>query len=109
MVFYIYDTPSKKSLSKPKTQPLIDYKEPKKKRKIAMSVDSMTRHMSPVNPAVYPHLTLVLLTIGIFFTAWFFVYEVTSTKITRDIFKNGTRKGKDQEDSDVEDVMIEEK
>lgn len=52
-----------------------------------MSVDSMTRHMSPVNPAVYPHLTLVLLTIGIFFTAWFFVYEVTSTKITRDIFK----------------------
>lgn len=52
-----------------------------------MGVESMTRYVSPVNPAVYPHLTLVLLTIGIFFTAWFFVYEVTSTKITRDIFK----------------------
>ncbi|MCL4129109.1 UNVERIFIED_CONTAM: hypothetical protein GTU68_058194 [Idotea baltica] len=52
-----------------------------------MGVESMTRYVSPVNPAVYPHLTLVLLTIGIFFTAWFFVYEVTSTKLTRDIFK----------------------
>ncbi|XP_044733212.1 transmembrane protein 258 [Chrysoperla carnea] len=47
----------------------------------------MTRYVSPVNPAVYPHLTLVLLGIGVFFTAWFFVYQVTSTKKTRDIFK----------------------
>ncbi|UYV76567.1 TMEM258 [Cordylochernes scorpioides] len=61
----------------------------------------MTRHVSPVNPAVYPHLSLVLLAIGIFFMAWFFVYpshidacilhntyyEVTSTKFTRDLFK----------------------
>lgn len=50
-------------------------------------IESMTRYMSPVNPAVFPHLTVVLLGIGIFFTAWFFVYEVTSTKFTRDIFK----------------------
>lgn len=48
---------------------------------------SMTRYVSPVNPAVFPHLTLVLLGIGIFFTAWFFVYEVTSTKQSRDIKK----------------------
>jgi cytochrome bd-type quinol oxidase subunit 1 len=47
----------------------------------------MTRYVSPVNPAVFPHLTLVLLGIGIFFTAWFFVYEVTSTKQSRDIKK----------------------
>lgn len=50
-------------------------------------IESMTRYVSPVNPAVFPHLTVVLLGIGIFFTAWFFVYEVTSTKFTRDIFK----------------------
>jgi cytochrome bd-type quinol oxidase subunit 1 len=50
-------------------------------------VASMTRYVSPVNPAVFPHLTLVLLGIGIFFTAWFFVYEVTSTKQSRDIKK----------------------
>ncbi|KTG44000.1 hypothetical protein cypCar_00003198 [Cyprinus carpio] len=47
----------------------------------------MTRYTSPVNPAVFPHLTVVLMAIGMFFTAWFFVYEVTSTKYTRDLYK----------------------
>ena len=47
----------------------------------------MSRYISPVNPTVFPHLTVVLLAIGMFFTAWFFVYEVTSTKYTRDIYK----------------------
>lgn len=47
----------------------------------------MVRYTSPINPAVFPHLTLLLLGIGIFFTAWFFVYEVTSTKLSRDLFK----------------------
>lgn len=50
-------------------------------------MESMTRYVSPVNPAVFPHLAIVLLGIGVFFTAWFFVYEVTSTKNTRYIFK----------------------
>ncbi|KYB24591.1 transmembrane protein 258 [Tribolium castaneum] len=48
---------------------------------------TMMRYVSPVNPAVFPSLTLVLLGIGVFFTAWFFVYEVTSTKQTRDLKK----------------------
>nr|XP_040133982.1 transmembrane protein 258-like [Ictidomys tridecemlineatus] len=52
-----------------------------------MELEAMTRYTSPVNPAVFPRLTVVLLTIGMFFTAWFFVYEVTSTKYTRDIYK----------------------
>nr|CAD7425256.1 unnamed protein product [Timema monikensis] len=52
-----------------------------------LEAESMIRYVSPVNPAVFPHLTVVLLGIGIFFTAWFFVYEVTSTKFTRHIFK----------------------
>lgn len=47
----------------------------------------MNPYMSPVNPAVFPSLAVVLLGIGLFFMAWFFVYEVTSTKYTRDIFK----------------------
>lgn len=34
----------------------------------------MSRYTSPVNPAVFPHLTVVLLAIGMFFTAWFFVH-----------------------------------
>ncbi|KAL5009669.1 hypothetical protein ScPMuIL_011974 [Solemya velum] len=51
------------------------------------AVESMNRYVSPINPAVFPHLTVVLLGIGIFFMAWFFVYEVTSNKFTRDIFK----------------------
>ena len=45
------------------------------------------RYLSPINPATYPHLALILLLIGLFFTAWFFVYEVTSTKYTRAIMK----------------------
>jgi hypothetical protein len=52
-----------------------------------ISVESMSRYVSPVNPSVYPHLSVLLLLIGTFFTAWFFVYEVTSTKITRDLSK----------------------
>ena len=45
------------------------------------------RYISPINPATYPQLAFVLLLIGLFFTAWFFVYEVTSTKFTRQIIK----------------------
>jgi len=52
-----------------------------------MDIESMSRYVSPVNPAIYPQLTFVLLAIGIFFAAWFFVYEVTSTKYTRDLPK----------------------
>jgi len=50
-------------------------------------IEQMNRYASPINPAVFPHLTIVLLSIGIFFMAWFFVYEVTSTKYSRDIYK----------------------
>ena len=45
------------------------------------------RYASPVNPAIYPHLALALLLIGLFVTAWFFVYEVTATKVERAISK----------------------
>ena len=48
------------------------------------------RFISPINPATYPHLALILLLIGLFFTAWFFVYEVTSTKYTRVLMKEIT-------------------
>ncbi|KAI5734828.1 hypothetical protein M8J77_010875 [Diaphorina citri] len=40
-----------------------------------INYESMQRYVSPVNPAIFPHLTILLLGIGIFFTAWFFVYE----------------------------------
>merc|ERR1712233_178195 len=56
-------------------------------RMTMLDIASMTRYVSPINPAVFPHLTIVLLGIGLFFTAWFFVYEVTSSKFTREIFK----------------------
>ncbi|CAG0917604.1 unnamed protein product [Notodromas monacha] len=48
---------------------------------------ALSRYVAPVNPAIFPHLTVVLLAIGLFFTAWFFVYEVTSTKYTKDLKK----------------------
>ncbi|XP_060249285.1 transmembrane protein 258-like [Meriones unguiculatus] len=52
-----------------------------------MDLEAMSRYTSPVNPAVFPHLIVVLLAIGMFFTAWFFVYEVTCTKYTGNIYK----------------------
>ncbi|XP_013192924.1 transmembrane protein 258 [Amyelois transitella] len=54
---------------------------------MSLEIESMVRYASPINPAIFPHLTLLLLGSGIFFTAWFFVYEVTSTKMSRDLFK----------------------
>lgn len=56
-------------------------------RSFQLNMESMSRYVSPINPSVYPHLSVVLLAIGLFFTAWFFVYEVTSTKFTREILK----------------------
>lgn len=52
-----------------------------------VSVETMERYVGPINPAVYPHLSCTLLGIGIFFMAWFFVYEVTSNKYTRNLLK----------------------
>ena len=44
-----------------------------------IAISSMSRYVSPINPAVFPHLSVVLLSIGIFFMAWFFVYPLTGT------------------------------
>lgn len=52
-----------------------------------LSVDSMSRYVSPINPAVFPHLTVVLLGIGIFFKAWFFVYPFLKYQKWREISK----------------------
>ena len=46
---------------------------------VSIPLDGLSRYVSPINPAVFPQLTLVLLGIGLFFTAWFFVYEVRLT------------------------------
>ena len=48
------------------------------------AIESMSRYVSPINPGVFPHLALVLLGIGLFFTAWFFVYEVTLRMFKKD-------------------------
>lgn len=45
---------------------------------------TMQRYVSPINPAVFPHLATVLLIIGTFFTAWFFIYVVSRTKNTKE-------------------------
>lgn len=43
-------------------------------------MESMIRYTSPIHPSVFPHLATVLLAIGTFFTAWFFVFEVSRPK-----------------------------
>ncbi|RNA11336.1 transmembrane protein -like [Brachionus plicatilis] len=51
------------------------------------SFEGMARYVSPINPAVYPKMTFLLMVIGLFFTAWFIVYEVTTNKKTRNLAK----------------------
>lgn len=43
-------------------------------------MENLSRYISPINPTVFPHLATVLLAIGTFFTAWFFVFEVSRPK-----------------------------
>lgn len=71
-------------------------------------MESMTRYVSPVNPAVsrlrlpsissltglycsifqiYPHIAIILLLIGCSMSAWFFVFEVSRTKGQKDTVK----------------------
>uniref|UniRef100_A0A915I271 Dolichyl-diphosphooligosaccharide-protein glycosyltransferase subunit TMEM258 n=1 Tax=Romanomermis culicivorax TaxID=13658 RepID=A0A915I271_ROMCU len=54
---------------------------------MGLSAESMDRYLSPVNPYMFPPLTFVLLGIGVFCMAWFFVYEVTSSKYSRNLLK----------------------
>ncbi|GMS79305.1 hypothetical protein PENTCL1PPCAC_1480, partial [Pristionchus entomophagus] len=53
----------------------------------AMDVSKMPRYVGPVNPSMYPSLTIGLCGLGALFMAWFFVYEVTSNKYTRSLAK----------------------
>jgi len=53
----------------------------------AVKMESMVRYASPVNPAVFPHLAILLCFIGVFFTAWFFIIEVNRPKSSSTIFK----------------------
>ncbi|VDD82875.1 unnamed protein product [Mesocestoides corti] len=50
-------------------------------------ISEMSRYVSPLNPALYPTLGMLLTAIGTFFMAWFFVYEITATKYVREFFK----------------------
>ncbi|XP_030385335.1 transmembrane protein 258 [Scaptodrosophila lebanonensis] len=47
-------------------------------------METMQRYVSPVNPAVFPHLATVLLIIGTFFTAWFFIFVVSRNKQSKE-------------------------
>ncbi|GAQ84044.1 hypothetical protein KFL_001740030 [Klebsormidium nitens] len=52
-----------------------------------MALSEMQRVHSPVDPVLYPLLAVVLITLGLLFTASFFIYEVTSSKFSRNIVR----------------------
>lgn len=52
-----------------------------------MDVSKMPRYVGPVNPSMLPSMSIALAGLGLLFTAWFFVYEVTSNKYTRSLAK----------------------
>ena len=45
-----------------------------------MDLSTMSRYESPIIPTLFPHLSIGLLSLGLFFSAWFFVYEVSSSE-----------------------------
>uniref|UniRef100_A0A0N4ZA11 Dolichyl-diphosphooligosaccharide-protein glycosyltransferase subunit TMEM258 n=1 Tax=Parastrongyloides trichosuri TaxID=131310 RepID=A0A0N4ZA11_PARTI len=47
----------------------------------------MERYTSPVNPALYPQLSTILLAIGLLLTANFLIYEVTTNKKDKNFIK----------------------
>ncbi|EGV92183.1 transmembrane protein 258 [Cricetulus griseus] len=49
--------------------------------------EAMSWYTSLVNLAVFPHLTMVLLAIGMLFTTWLLIYEVITIKHTCNIYK----------------------
>lgn len=54
---------------------------------MAVDISKMEKYESPISQSLFPHLTVFLVGLGLIFTAWFFVYAVTGTKKTRNIFK----------------------
>ncbi|XP_044246273.2 transmembrane protein 258-like [Ursus arctos] len=53
-----------------------------------MELEAISRYTGPGKPAVFPHLTMVLLATAMHFTTWFFVYEVTSIRHPWDTYKD---------------------
>ncbi|KAG2388851.1 hypothetical protein C9374_000290 [Naegleria lovaniensis] len=51
---------------------------------------STAQYHSPVDPNSYPTLAVVLTSIGLMFMALFLVYEATTTKQHRNLFKELT-------------------
>jgi len=49
-----------------------------------------TPYNSPVDPALYPTVALVLMIAGLVFSALFFVQQVTATKASRNFTKEVT-------------------
>ena len=45
-----------------------------------MDISTMSRYESPISPTLFPHLSIGLLSLGLFFSAWLFVYEVGSSE-----------------------------
>lgn len=64
-------------------------------------MESMLRYTSPINPSAFPLLSTVLLTIGTFFTAWFFVFEVS-----RPNKSTAAEKGKPKESIIFKELLI---
>uniref|UniRef100_A0A0M3IXI9 Dolichyl-diphosphooligosaccharide-protein glycosyltransferase subunit TMEM258 n=1 Tax=Ascaris lumbricoides TaxID=6252 RepID=A0A0M3IXI9_ASCLU len=50
---------------------------------MVVDIAKMERYVGPINPSLYPQLTVLLLGIGLFFMAWFFVYEVYSSLFSK--------------------------
>jgi len=51
----------------------------KKKQLYEMpSISLVQPYYSPISVSLYPHFSILLLGVGVFFLSWFFVYEVTT-------------------------------
>lgn len=53
---------------------------------MVVDISQMERYEGKVPSALYPQLTIALLGVGLLFTFWFFIKEVTGGKAERSLF-----------------------
>jgi len=54
---------------------------------MVVDISKMQDYSSPVTSALYPQLAVSLTAIGLILAVWFFIFEVSSAKKSRNYFK----------------------
>ncbi|KAI6186615.1 hypothetical protein M3Y98_00151900 [Aphelenchoides besseyi] len=54
---------------------------------MVVDISKLSAYESPIPVSLYPQVTFVLFALGLLFSSWFFISEVTATAKTRNLLK----------------------